>query len=105
MPDFLSVHHNRGRMRETIPYVVVVQSNQFRETRNRIVVPLIRAEHYAADTPFTPHFTIDGIVCAFTPLQIVSVPKSSLGPEVTTLSDGEDRVRKALDEVFAGTWN
>jgi toxin CcdB len=104
MPDFLGVHHNPGRMRATIPYVVVVQSNQFRETRHRIVVPLIRAERYRADTPFTPHFLIDGIVCVFTPLQIVSVPKSSLGLEVMTLANEEDRVRKALDEVFAGTW-
>ncbi len=105
MPNFLSVHHNRGRMRAPIPYVVVVQSNQFRETTHRIVVPLIRAERYRADTPFTPHFIIDGVICVFTPLQIVSVPKSSLGPAVMTLADGEERVRKALDEVFAGTWN
>jgi toxin CcdB len=36
------VHRNKGALRESIPFVVVVQSAQFDSYRRRVVVPLVR---------------------------------------------------------------
>ena len=37
------VHRNCGKHKDTIPFVVVVQSAQFDNYRRRVVVPLVRA--------------------------------------------------------------
>jgi hypothetical protein len=37
------VHRNTGKHRDSIPFVVVVQSAQFDGYRRRVVVPLVRA--------------------------------------------------------------
>jgi len=42
MPQF-DVHRNAGKHKDTIPFVVVVQSSRFDAYRRRVVVPLVRA--------------------------------------------------------------
>jgi toxin CcdB len=37
------VHRNTGRHKASIPFVVVVQSWQFRSYHRRVVIPLVRA--------------------------------------------------------------
>ena len=41
MPQF-DVHRNTGRQRETIPFVVIVQSSLYNDFRRHVVVPLVR---------------------------------------------------------------
>jgi toxin CcdB len=36
------VHRNKGALRDSIPFVVIVQSGQFDRYRRRVVVPLVR---------------------------------------------------------------
>lgn len=36
------VHRNTGRLRDSIPFVVLVQSSLYDDYRRRVVVPLVR---------------------------------------------------------------
>ena len=60
------VHRNKGALRDSIPFVVVVQSAQFDRYRRRVVVPLVRQSLLPRDTPtvgarMNPAFVIDGV--------------------------------------------
>ena len=37
------IHRNTGKHRDSIPYVVVVQSGLFDDYKRRVVVPLVKA--------------------------------------------------------------
>jgi len=96
------VHRNTGKHRDTIPYVVVVQSAQFDTYRRRVVVPLVRASaigevSYAS---FNPTFKIRGTSVVLHPLDIVSVPVDQLGEVVGSLSDDSQLIVAALDELL-----
>lgn len=105
MTDQLGVYRNPGRNRAVIPYVVVVQSNEFRAAARRIVVPLVTASAFAAaDSDVGPHFEIEGRTVILDPLQITNVPADVLGPPVGNLVNQEDRVMRALDIVLSRAW-
>lgn len=102
MPDQLSVHRNPGRNKAAIPFVVVVQSNQFRPSVQRVVVPLVAASAFASpDSDAGPHFVIDGQTVAFDALQISNVPRDMLGPSVASLEAEGDRIVRALDMLLS----
>ena len=75
------VHRNAGRLRETIPFVVVVQSSQFDGYRRRLVVPLVRAKQLLPLSLKTlnPAFTVKNVQVVLHPLDLVSVPVDQLG--------------------------
>jgi toxin CcdB len=100
------VHRNSGGHKDTIPYVVVVQSAQFDEYRRRVVVPLVRATaigkvSYAA---FNPTFKVRGTAVVLHPLEIVSIPVDQLGERVDSLSDDSQLIVAALDELLTRAW-
>lgn len=106
MPQF-DVHRNSGKHKDTIPFVVVVQSSQFYSYRRRVVVPLVRASaigkvSYAA---FNPTFKIQGTTVVLHPLEIVSVPVDQLGEIVGSLSNESQSIVAALDELLTRAWN
>src|SRR3954464_13854719 len=104
MSDQLDVHRNPGRNRR-IPYVVVVQSNRFRDANTRIIVPLI-----TVDTPdnqesdVSPVFEIEGNLVVLAPLQITNVRCDILGPVVASLADEDSRVTGAIDAAISRAW-
>ena len=105
MPQF-DVHRNSGKHKDTIPFVVVVQSSQFDSYRRRVIVPLVRASAigkigYAS---FNPTFKIRGASVVLHPLEIVSVPVDQLGELVGSLSDESQSIVAALDELFTRAW-
>ena len=105
MPDQLDVHRNPGGNKTVIPFVVVVQSNQFRETARRVVVPLVVASAFGSpDSDVGPHFVIDGWTVVLDPLQITNVPWDVLGPAVASLTGEGDRVVRALDILLSRAW-
>lgn len=105
MPDQLDVHRNPGRNRGAIPFVVVVQSNQFRAAARRVVVPLVAASVFGSpDSDVGPHFVIDGQAVVLDPLQITNVPVGVLGPPVASLTDEDDRVTRAVDILLSRAW-
>jgi toxin CcdB len=100
------VHRNSGKHKDTIPFVVVVQSAQFDSYRRRVVVPLVRATaigkvSYAG---FNPTFKIRGVSVVLHPLEIVSIPVDQLGEIIGSLSDDSQLIVAALDELLTRAW-
>jgi toxin CcdB len=100
------VHRNSGKHKDTIPFVVMVQSAQFDNYRRRVVVPLVRATaigkvSYAG---FNPTFKIRGTSVVLHPLEIVSIPVDQLGEMVGSLSDDSQLIVAALDELLTRAW-
>ena len=102
MPQF-DIHRNTGHQRETIPFVVVVQSSLYDDYRRRVVVPLVRKELLGsiADPSFNPTFTIEIIDVVLHPLEIVSIPIGQLGVWVGSLSEEGDQIIRAIDQLLS----
>ena len=100
------VHRNSGKHRDSIPFVVVVQSAQFDSYRRRVVVPLVRSTAIGkiSFAVFNPTFKIRGIRVVLHPLEIVSVPVDQLGEVVGSLSDESQLIVAALDELLTRAW-
>ena len=105
MPNQLDIHRNPGRNKTVIPFVVVVQSNQFREAARRVVVPLVAAIAFGSpDSDVGPHFVIDGLTVVLDALQITNVSREVLGRSVGSLTVEGDRVMRALDILLSRAW-
>ena len=103
------VHRNTGKQRETIPFVVVVQSSLFDTYRRRVVVPLVRRSSLDrsatfVDSPLNPVFMVKGIKVVLHPMEIVSVATEQLGEKVATLAQEGDRITGAMDELLTRVW-
>jgi len=100
------VHRNKGKHREDIPYVVLVQSSLYDSYRRRVVLPLVRKSALGKiDSPrFNPRFKIENVQVVLHPLEIVSVPNEQLGEFVGSLSQEGNRILDALDELFTQAW-
>ncbi|MGH8209929.1 MAG: CcdB family protein [Steroidobacteraceae bacterium] len=96
------VHRNSGRHRESIPFVVIVQSSLYDDYRRRVVVPLVNKTSLGkvANPRFNPTFRIKGVSVVLHPLEIVSVAIESLGEQVGSLEEEGDRIVAALDELL-----
>ncbi len=105
MPQF-DVHRNAGQHKDTIPFVVVVQSSQFDGYRRRVVVPLVRTSAIGkvSYSAFNPTFKIRGVAVVLHPLEIVSVPVDRLGDVVASLRDESQTIVAALDELLSRAW-
>lgn len=97
------VHRNSGKHKDTIPFVVVVQSSQFDNYRRRVVVPLVRTTAIGkiSHTSFNPTFKVRGTSVVLHPLEIVSVLVELLGTPVGSLSGEGQEIIAALDELLA----
>ena len=100
------IHENSGPNRDTIPFVVVVQSTLFDDFRRRVVVPLVKksAVGKVDRTRFNPEFRIRGTTVLLHPLEISSVPVDRLGKVAGTLADEGQRIIDALDELLTRSW-
>ena len=103
------VHRNKGALRDSIPYVVVVQSAQFDRYRRRVVVPLVRQTLLPRETPtvgarMNPVFTVEGVRVVLHPLDMVSVALDQLGEVVGSLAQEGQTIADALDELLTRSW-
>jgi toxin CcdB len=96
------VHRNTGIHKDSIPFVVIVQSAQFDDYRRRVVVPLVRANGLGkiSHSTFNPTFKIRGTSVVLHPLEIVSIPLGKLGALVGSLKQESQSVMAALDELL-----
>jgi toxin CcdB len=98
------IHANKGQHRSTIPFVVVIQSARFDDSRTRLVVALRPAPTAGplADPTLTPVFSVAGKRVILDPLQIVAVPVSSLGRLVASVADDRSSgaIINAIDAVI-----
>ena len=97
------VHRNPGRHRDTIPFVVIVQSALYDDYRRRVVVPLVNKSSLGkvTNTRFNPTFRIKGQSVVLHPLETVSVARENLGEWVDSLESEGDKIISALDELLA----
>lgn len=95
------VHRNPGQHRDSIPYVVIVQSAIFDGYQRRVVIPLVRKSQVGETlhAGFNPAFNIKGESLVLHPLEVVSVPVKPLGKPVASLADHADRIIAALDAL------
>ena len=103
------VHQNMGALRESIPFVVVVQSSLFDGYRRRMVVPLVRRSAMpsragSVGSRMNPVFQVNGIDVVLHPLDMVSVAMDQLGAQVASLADHGLSVSDALDELLTRSW-
>ena len=103
------VHRNQGALRDSIPFVVQVQSAQFDAYRRRVVVPLVRATalpagSHTAGTRMNPVFVVEGLRVVLHPLDMVSVALDQLGERVGTLKQDGQAIADALDELLTRSW-
>jgi toxin CcdB len=100
------VHRNTGHHKDSIPFVVIVQSAQFDNYRRRVVIPLVRASALGkiSHGSFNPTFKIRGTSVVLHPLEIVSIPVDKLGALVGSLYEQSQLIIAALDELFTRAW-
>lgn len=96
------VHHNPGRHRDSIPFVVVVQSSLYDSYRRRVVVPLVNKSSIGKVTNprLNPTFRINGQPVVLHPMEMVSVANENLGDFVESLEEEGDAIIAALDELL-----
>ena len=99
------VHCNKGPLKESIPFVVVVQSSLFDRYRRRMVVPLVRrsalpGQTATAGSRMNPVFEVEGVPVVLHPLDMVSVALDQLGEHTTSLADHGQTIAEALDELL-----
>jgi len=104
------VHRNKGLLRESIPFVVLVQSSQFDRYRRRVVVPLVRRSALPRDTPtvgsrMNPVFKVKGHDVVLHPLDMVSVATDQLGEHIGSLTAQGQAISDALDELLTRSWD
>lgn len=101
------LHKNIGPLKDTIPYVVVVQSSLFDGYRRRVVVPLVRRSVLPAGiagTRMNPSFKLRGVVLVLHPLDMVSVACDQLGECVGSMAKHGQEITDALDELLTRSW-
>ena len=104
------VHRNKGALRASIPFVVIVQSSLFDRYRRRMVVPLVLrsalpADAMAVGSRMNPLFTVEGRQLVLHPLDMVSVARDQLGEQVSSLAEHGQAIANALDELLTRSWN
>ena len=104
------VHRNKGALRASIPFVVIVQSSLFDRYRRRMVVPLVLRSALPADamtvgSRMNPLFTVEGRQLVLHPLDMVSVARDQLGEQVSSLAEHGQAIADALDELLTRSWN
>jgi toxin CcdB len=100
------VHRNTGIHKNSIPFVVIVQSAQFDSYRRRVVVSLVRASALGkiGHAAFNPTFKIRGTSVVLHPLEIVSIPVEKLGGLVGSLKSENQLIVAALAELLTQAW-
>ncbi len=103
------VHLNIGRQRQTIPFVVLVQSSLYDSYRRRVVVPLVRRSMFSGsavlnESRMNPVFNVAGVEVVLHPLEIVSVALEQLGEKIGSLAADGSRIADAMDELLTQAW-
>jgi toxin CcdB len=103
------VHRNKGPLRESIPFVVLVQSALFDNYRRRVVVPLVRrsalpGQSATVGSRMNPVFRLEGLDVVLHPLDMVSVAVDQLGEKMASLAEQGQAISDALDELLTRAW-
>lgn len=97
------VYANPGRLtRQTMPFLVDIQSNFYRSQPRRLVIPLIRKTLLLTrDAMIHKEFEIEDIAVLLNPLDMATVPLDRLGRPVASLRNRADDIIAAIDWVIS----
>lgn len=95
------VFRNPGRVRDRLPYIMILQSDVIHQTRSVIVAPFISTT-VVQQSRLTPVFDIEGRNFTLVTMDLASVPRSTLIEFVRNLDSERYRVISALDLLFTG---
>jgi toxin CcdB len=103
------VHRNKGTQKDSIPFVVVVQSARFDAYRRRVVVPLVLRQNAPAGASISgsrmnPIFSVAGVEVVLNPLQTASVALDQLGAVDEALEDHGQPITDAMDDMMNRAW-
>ena len=103
------VHRNQGPLRESIPFVVMVQSALYDHYRRRMVVPLVLRSALPGPSAtvgsrLNPVFQVEGASVVLHPLDMVSVAMERLGEKTASLAEQGQLIADALDELLTRSW-
>jgi toxin CcdB len=103
------VHRNKGPLKDSIPFVVLVQSSLFDRYCRRMVVPLVRRNTLprlaaTVGSRMNPVFEVERLKVVLHPLDMVSVAVDQLGKPVASLADHGQTIADALDELLTRSW-
>ena len=105
MPDQFDVHVKPGATNAVMPFVVIVQSNRFRSSSQRVVAPLLDAKSFKLpDSDVAPHFLVRLRDVVLDPLRITNVPARVLGVAIASLAEEDARIVNALDILLSRAW-
>ena len=103
------VHRNKGSQKDSIPFVVVIQSARFDAYRRRVVVPLVLRQNAPVGASMSgsrmnPIFSVAGVEVVLNPLQTVSVALDQLGAVVESLAGHGQQIMDAMEELMTRDW-
>ncbi len=103
------VHRNKGPLKASIPFVVLVQSALFDRYRRRMVVPLVLrsalpGQMATVGSRMNPLFQVEGMAVVLHPLDMVSVALNQLGEPVGSLAEQGQAITDSLDELLSRSW-
>lgn len=90
------------RSRDQIPYVVVLQSDRFDDTRGVVVAPLIREDRARPHSGLYPVVEVEGLRLVIVVSELAAAPRSLVSRPVANLLGDRDRIIAALDLLFTG---
>ena len=89
--------------RDSIPFLLDVQSDMLDILATRVVVPLVVADEMTQVAKYlNPQFKIKSIAVVMSTAELAGVPNRSLGEKVTSLKNKRDEIIAALDLLFTG---
>jgi toxin CcdB len=84
-------------------FMVDVQSDFLADLPTRMVIPLLREPKLKNRIrDLNPAFEILGTTCVLLTQELASIRRGQLAKSVTSLSDQQDEINRALDLLFTG---
>jgi toxin CcdB len=84
------------------PYVIVLQSGYFSDSRVRVCAPLVLPTAFTPIARLNPEFQIEGRTLLLSALKLAALPVSVLRKSVANLEDHSSTIQNAIDGLFRG---
>ena len=104
MPQYQVYVNPSPRSRDSVPYVVDIQSALLDTLPTRLTMPLSRigVDQAGMSRRLIPHFVIEGERLALLPHAAAGIDARLLRKSVASLAQHVDEIRDALDAVVSG---
>ena len=103
MAKFDVYKNNNPASKETIPFLLDVQTDLLDDLATRVVIPLISAATMGKPAgQLNPKFTITKKAVILSTAELAGVPVSALGEKVRSLKTRRDEIIGAVDFLLTG---